>query len=140
MKIFNHHAILIEDNHKGIDYKIVLIDSGWFTCYLDISNTKLKFIDYNSIELHVWWGLTYSDFKYPWEREKDENKWIIGWDYGHYNDALEVALVKTVFDKTVTDKFLGTINHTLPELTNDCIEAIDELLDRPTEELIYEIS
>ena len=136
MKIYNHHAILIDETYKNFNYKICLIDAGWFTCYIDVSESPIDFIEYNSIDLNVWYGLTYSDFHYPWENTDNIDKWIIGWDYAHFEDFYETELVKIIFGKTLNSTYGGNLRHTIPELIRSCEQAIEEIIDKGEELLI----
>ena len=133
MKIYKHHAILHEENYKGINFQIVLINAGWFTCYLDVTNTRLAFLNYMSIEHNVHGGLTYSDDHYPYEKKETGNfdKWIIGWDYAHFGDAVETDLVFDIFKTDIKQyhPFEYGKHHTVEELILDCKTEIDNILE-----------
>ena len=135
---FKNHAILEEGTIEGIDYKICFLRGGYYTCYLDVSNTDLAGIDYMSIDLDVWWGLTYGADHYPWERdthsEIKDNKWIIGWDYGHCDDAVDVELHEQLYDTplyAVHD--IESVHHTQLELYYQCASAIYQIIAKGKE-------
>ena len=125
IKKFRNHAILKEENYKGIKFTICLITSGWFTCYLDVTKTKIAFIDYNNIDLPVHGDLTYSDCRYPWETNEDFRLSVIGWDYAHYGDGKEYDLVKKIFNKELIPFNEYGHHYTESELVEDCMKAID---------------
>lgn len=124
--VSNDHAIMYEENYKGIHFKVCFLRGGYFTAYLDVTHTKLAFIDYNNIDLPVHWGLTYSNSRYPWESNESFRTWIIGWDYGHCDDAYENDLSESIFKESYTPKHsIGYEHHTLEEIIEDCMKAID---------------
>lgn len=127
----NHHYVIEQDRYKDYTYTICLIDSGWFTCYIDVTDTPLKYLAYTSIDLNVHYGLTYGSAKYPWESESKlfKKRWIIGWDYAHFDDAIEPEIVKFIFN-TDSYKSYGDQHHTLQELRLDCFNAIDEIREK----------
>lgn len=129
IKKFKHHAILEEGNYKGIKFTICLINSGWFTCYLDVTKTKLAFIDYTEIDLPVHGGLTYSDCRYPWETSEDFRLSVIGWDYAHYGDAIEKDLVCKIFNKELNTTHEYGKHYSVPELIEECMKAIDYIME-----------
>lgn len=121
-----NHAIVYEETYRKIKFTICFLRGGYYTCYLDVTKTNLYSLDYNSIDLPVYWGLTYGDHRYPWEEEKDFDKYIIGWDYGHCDDAYENDMSKLIFgDKYYEQESIGNIHHTKEELIKDCKSAID---------------
>lgn len=128
IKRFNHHAILEEGVYKGIKFTICLINSGWFTCYLDVTKTKIAFVDYDNIDIPVHGGLTYSGCKYPWETNENFRLSVIGWDYAHYNDGKEYDLVKQIFNEELI-QYTNFINYgkhySVSELKEHCMKAID---------------
>lgn len=124
----DNHAIVSQATYKEIKYTICFLRGGYFTCYLDVTKSSLYSVDYNNIDLPVYWGLTYGDYKYPWEKDKDFDKYIIGWDYGHCDDAYENEFGKLIFgDKYYEHESIGNVHHTIEELTRDCKEAIDAI-------------
>lgn len=132
-EIYKHHAVIHEETYRKIKFQIVLSDMGWYTCYLDVSNTKYAFMDYMSIDLDVHGGLTYSDYRYPYELEADFSKWIIGWDYAHYGDDYEIELAEKIFNKQIYNPYKNFIRrgrrYSLDELIGECKYAIRELLN-----------
>lgn len=125
VKKFKHHAILKEDNYKGIKFTICLTSSGWFTCYLDVTKTKIAFVDYTNIDIPVHGGLTYSDSRYPWESNNDFRLSVIGWDYAHSGDGMEYDLAKKLFNKEPFFNFYSGKHYSLSDLTDECMEAIE---------------
>ena len=135
--VSKNHAIVKEGTYKKIKFTICFLRGGYYTCYLDVTKTSLYSVDYKDIDLPVYWGLTYSDYKYPWEKDKDFNKYIIGWDYAHFDDALEYDMCKLIFgDGYFEHRFMGHNHHTIRELTLECIKAIDSIYEK--EMNIYE--
>lgn len=130
--LYNNHYIMEQQEYKGITYTVCFTKGGWFTCYLDVTTTPLLGKSYESIDLSVWWGLTWSDCRYPFQTE-DTDRWIIGWDYGHCDDALEKELEVTIFGDCSPYKGIGNVHHTLPALILDCEQAIDEILSKGAE-------
>lgn len=116
-----------QDEYKGITYTVCFCKGGWFTCYLDVTNTPLKGKSYENIDLSVWWGITWSDCRYPFQHE-DTERWIIGWDYCHCDDAYETELERIIFGDDLRYEGIGYVHHTLPELIEHCEQAIDEIL------------
>lgn len=128
--LFINHYIMEQQIYKDFQYTICFIDSGWFTAYIDVSNTPLKYLDYNSIDLNVWHGLTFGDHRYPWDEHMDSNKWIIGWDYAHFDDAIESEMVKTIFGKEPSYfPSFRTNHHTIPEIRQECKNAIEQIIE-----------
>lgn len=125
IKKFKHHAILKEEYYKGIKFTICLTSSGWFTCYLDVTKTKIAFVDYTELDIPVHEGLTYSDCRYPWEIAEDFRLSVIGWDYAHYGDGLEYDLTKELFNTEPTRYHDYDKHYSLSELTDECMKAID---------------
>lgn len=125
IKIMRNHAIMCEGIYKGIKYTVCFLRGGYFTAYLNVTNTSIQFIDYPNIDLPVYWGLTYSNSRYPWESAEDFRKWIIGWDYGHCDDAYENDLQKEIFKSDYFHESVGNIHHSVEEVKDDCIKAID---------------
>ena len=69
--------------------------------------------------------MTYSDCRYPWESNEDFRLSVIGWDYAHYEDAIEIELTNKVFNQEpITFNKVGK-HHTVSELVEECKEAID---------------
>lgn len=131
---FENHAILEEGTIEGIEYKICFLRGGYYTCYLDVTNTDIAFIDYDSIDLNVWWGLTYGADHYPWEHSTGDKKWIIGWDYGHCEDAVDVELHEQLYDTPlyfVHD--IDSVHHTQLELYYQCASAIYQIIAKGKE-------
>lgn len=116
-----------QQEYGGITYTVCFCKGGWFTCYLDVTNTPLNGKSYDGIDLSVWYGLTWSDCRYPFENYETE-RWIIGWDYGHCNDAYEKELEMIIFRDDLRYEGIGHVHHTLPELIEHCQQAIDEIL------------
>ena len=132
--VSKYHAIVKQDTYREIKYTICFLIGGYYTCYLDVTKTSLYSIDYNNIDLPVYWGLTYGDYGYPWEKDKDFDKYIIGWDYGHCNDAYENDLGKLIFGDDYLEYIsIGNVHHTIEELTRDCKEAIDAIYEKGNE-------
>lgn len=130
IKKFKNHVILKEENYKGIKFTICLTSSGWFTSYLDVTKTKIAFVDYNDIDIPVHGGLTYSDCRYPWETAEDFRLSVIGWDYAHYGDATEPDLVKKLFNKELTFYHDFGKHYSIKELTDECMKAIDYIKEK----------
>lgn len=128
--LFVNHYIIEQQIYKNFQYTICFNYSGCFTAYIDVSNTPLKCLPYMSIDLDVWGGLSFGDHKYPWDEHADSNKWIIGWDYAHADDAIELNMIKTIFGKTPLYIFtsLGTKHHTVPEIRQECKNAIEQII------------
>lgn len=128
----DNHAIVSKGTYKEIKYTICFLRGGYYTCYLDVTKTPLYGIEYNEIDLPVHWGLTYGDYKYPWEKTKDFDKYIIGWDYAHCDDAYDNDMGELIFgDKYCIHKNLfGSDYHTKEELMIDCKEAIDAIYEK----------
>lgn len=118
-----------QDEYKGITYTICFCKGGWFTCYLDVTNTPLKDKPHDNIDLSVWWGLTWSDSCYPFQNENTD-KWIIGWDYCHCDDAYEAQLEAIIFGDDLRCEGIGYIHHTLSELIEHCEQAIEQILNK----------
>lgn len=118
-----------QDEYRGITYTVCFCKGGWFTCYLDVTDTPLNNIDCNNINLSVWWGLTWSDCRYPYQYE-DTDRWIIGWDYMHCDDAYETELERIIFGNDLRYEGFGYVHHTLSELIEHCEQAIDEILNK----------
>lgn len=125
--LLDNHYIMEQDEYRGITYTVCFCKGGWFTCYLDVTDTPLNNIGYNNINLSVWCGLTWSDCRYPYQHD-DTDRWIIGWDYGHCNDAYEKRIRNDNFGDCLRYEGMGNIHHTLPSLIEDCKQAIDEIL------------
>ena len=131
-RLYDNHYIMEQQEYNGITYTVCFCKGGWFTCYLDVTDTPLNNIDYVSIDLSVWYGLTWSDCRYPYQHD-DTDRWIIGWDYGHCNDAYENELEMIVFGDSLRYAGVGNVHHTLSEIIEDCQQAIDEILIKGAE-------
>lgn len=116
-----------QQEYRGITYTVCFNRGGWFTCYLDVTDTPLNNVHFSNIDMSVWWGITWSDCRYPFQYE-DTDRWIIGWDYSHCDDALEKELDVSIFGHCSSFGDIGYVHHTLPELIEHCEQAIDELL------------
>lgn len=73
--------------YRGFKCAILLQALGHRTAYINVIDTDLKFVDYNSIDIEVHGGLTYSSITLF----GCDNGWWIGWDYMHYMDAPDYA-------------------------------------------------
>lgn len=111
--------ILDKGTFKGFDYVIVSYGSHP-CCYVFLpENHKYFKKDYmeiiDKIECHG--GLTFScmdkDFA---PLPSDTNKWVLGWDYAHYDDYCGYYGLK-----------LGGKKHTTTELLEDVKKVIDQL-------------
>ena len=128
--ISENHAIVNEGEFRNIKYTVCFLRGGYYTCYLDVSNTVLYSVDYNEIDLPVHWGLTYGDHKYPWEKEKDFDKYIIGWDYGHCDDAYDNEMGKLIFGDSYHENIsVGCDYYNIHEIAKECIEAINAIYE-----------
>ena len=67
------------------------IDRGWGNGYVAVSPSHpLWGVDYNSVEIEVHGGLTYSAFNDSFKHNDiPKNYWVFGFDTSHYNDSLK---------------------------------------------------
>ena len=129
MRVNDNIFILHQDIYKDIKYTICFNKGGWFTAYLDVTNTRYNNVDYTNIDLNVYGGLTWGENRYPWEHVYDD-KYIIGWDYAHYNDAFENELAIALFGNfDLVFRHEYETHHTLPAIECDCKQAIDQIVD-----------
>ena len=111
--------ILFRDMYKGYEY--IIVSYGTHPCcYIGLpSNHEYYELDYDSIDLDVHGGLTYSGrlLHLP---DIDRDKWYIGWDYAHMGDRFG--------NRDITDRFYKDHTWKTKELIKECIDAIDELI------------
>lgn len=109
---------IAKGNYNGFDYYV--LNLGTHPCaYIDVTDTKLKNINYEDIDIDCHCGLTYSR-KYLLTVDKEG--WFIGWDYAHCGDF---AGYYTALD--------GSLYHlkkwTTQEIVNECKNVIDQLAE-----------
>lgn len=76
--------ILAEGTYKGYQWLIVSYYTHPCAYIITKMNDGYYKQQYWTLNLDVHGGLTYSDYGLHTIVEKD--KWVIGWDYGHYGD------------------------------------------------------
>ena len=105
-------------NYQGFDYYV--LNLGTHPCaYIDVTETELKFIDYNNIDIECHFGLTYSR---EYLVTVDKTGWFIGWDYAHYTDFAGYY--------TNLDRELYSLKRwTTQEIVNECKEVIDRIVE-----------
>ena len=116
--------LLYQGEYKG--YKFYILNLGTHpTAYIEIpKDNKLFKKHYDSIDLYVHGGLTYSDsVLFISENEKAEGEWFIGWDYAHWNDYMPY------YDEmNYISRHNDLKKWTTEEIKQECENAIDELI------------
>lgn len=118
--------LLYQGEYKG--YKFYILNLGTHpTAYIEIPKDNNLFKkNYDSIDLYVHGGLTYSDsVLFISENEKAEGEWFIGWDYAHWNDYMPY------YDEmNFNSRHNNFKKWTTEEIKQECENAIDELKDK----------
>ncbi len=126
--------LLCKDKYKNYNYYVLNLGTHP-TAYIEISKEdKLYGKSYDEIyrmgcDIDVNGGLTYSDNELI--GIKSEN-WFIGWDYAHCNDycGYEEDMPESI--RTYGKKW------TTEEIVEECKNAIDQIIDFESEEIVEE--
>lgn len=103
--------------YKGFNYYV--LNLGIHPCaYVDVTETKLKNVEYDRIDIECHGGLTYSDHKLL---TVDKEGWFIGWDYAHAGDYAGYD-INFPFITSPGRKW------TTQEIVDECKEVIDQLV------------
>lgn len=104
--------------YKGFNYYV--LNLGTHPCaYIDVTETKLKNTDYDSIDIECHGGLTYASEHL---RTVDKEGWFVGWDYAHAGDFAGYDL------KYPSIGYPGRM-WTTQEIVDECKEVIDQLVE-----------
>lgn len=118
-KRLNPPEMLSQEEYKGFNYYV--LNLGTHPCaYVDVADTYLNGMDYDSIDIECHFGLTYAK---EYLNTVDKKGWFIGWDYAHYCDFAGYEL-----------EMPGTIRSngkkwTTQEIVKECEEVIDQLIE-----------
>lgn len=126
--------LLCKDKYKNYNYYVLNLGTHP-TAYIEIpKENKLYRKSYDEIykigcDIDVNGGLTYSDNELM--GVKSEN-WFIGWDYAHYGDycGYEEYMPESV--RTYGKKW------TTEEIIEECKNAIDQIIDFESKEILEE--
>lgn len=110
---------IADGNHKGFDYYV--LNLGTHPCaYIDVTDTGLKNMFYDDVDVDCHFGLTYSkDYLATVERKG----WFIGWDYAHYSDF---AGYEMDFPESLQS---GGKKWTTQEIVKQCKDVIDQIAE-----------
>ena len=119
--------ILYEGKYR--DYQFYILNLGTHpTAYIEIPrNSSLFGKEYDSINIEVHGGLTYSDDNLG---DIKADSWFIGWDYAHYGDYMgyESKL-------PLNYRFDDNKKWTTEEIFEEVKEAIDQIMILEREEI-----
>ncbi len=126
--------LLCKNRYKNYNYYVLNLGT-YPTAYIEIpKENKLYRKSYDEIykigcDIDVHGGLTYSDNELM--GVKSEN-WFIGWDYAHYDDycGYEECMPESI--RTYGKKW------TTEEIIEECKNAIDQIIDFESKEIIEE--
>jgi len=118
------NEIVLRGVYKGYEYFIVSIRGMWYCAYviLPTENKYYEVDDYDTIPVEVHGGLTFAD-----KHRLVENKWCIGWDYGHIGDYTPIF---GDHRDEMEDGFGIPPHHWTPEeIEGDCKYVIEQLIE-----------
>ena len=104
--------------YNGFNYYV--LNLGTHPCaYVDVTETKLKNVEYDRIDIECHGGLKYSEHKLL---TVDKEGWFIGWDYAHAGDFAG-------YDLIYPSKRSPRRMWTTQEIVDECKEVIDQLVE-----------
>lgn len=129
----NRAMLLANDVYKGYEYVVISLGSHPCGYVVLDKEDKLYGMDYDDIheenDIYVHGGFTYSEDYLSfleWSDKYDcdvktsiKDKWVVGWDYGHYGDYYGGAL----YDDGDGKKW------TTAEIVDECKEVIDQIIE-----------
>lgn len=119
---------IAEGEYEGFAYYV--LNFGLHPCaYIDVSNTVLRGMDYDDIDIECHCGLTYAN-SYLLTVEK--KGWFIGWDYAHYCDFAGYELAYSVGLRTNGKMW------TTEEMVEECKTVIDQIKEKYMGDHLYE--
>ena len=122
--------LLARDTYKNYEYVVLSLGSHPCAYIILDADNKLYGKHYDIInseyDIDCHGGLTYSEDKLTFLIESDDglvedsinDKWVIGWDYGHYGDYVGYLIVED------TGKKWSTM-----EIIEECKNVINQLID-----------
>ena len=112
---------LTSSTYQGYNYYV--LSMGILPCaYVEIPKDSKYFnVDYDNIPIYCHGGLTYSEGFLHTVATIDEERYFIGWDYGHYGDYM--GFYNTRNNLLNLGKKWTTI-----EIIKECIDVIRQLV------------
>lgn len=133
-------GVVLEEKgtYEGYNYFIVFTFNGYRCAYVEIpKDSKYYKVDYEELDIDAHGGITFSEY-YPelTGSSNEDDKWYIGWDYGHFSDRTSVELVEEYFPDEEVLEFTKTCDrptfntNSLDDVIEECKYVINQLKEK----------